>query len=158
MLSVREKNISQSPQRSQRFFTADTEHNLPIVVHKEFSVIRFIADVNVEKRIIDCLIKLGFDVKWIPDYDCEMNDADLLAMATNENRILITNDKDFGELVFLRKQNFAGIILIRVKGQNTKEKVNLVEKLILNYKEKLPDHFSIITKTKFRFIPLEDII
>jgi len=29
---------------------------------------------------------------------------------------------------------------------------------VLNYKEKIPNHFSIITRTKFRFIPLEDII
>lgn len=94
----------------------------------------------------------------IPDYNCEMDDAALLTMANNEKRILITNDKDFGELVFLRKQNSVGIILIRVKGQDTKEKVELVEKLILNYKEKIPNHFSLITKTKFRFIPLEGIV
>ena len=121
-------------------------------------MIKFIADANVEKKIVDCLIKFGFDVKWIPDYNCEMDDEDLLTMANNEKRILITNDKDFGELVFLRKQNCAGIILIRVKGQDTKEKVELVEKLILNYKDKIPNHFSLITKTKIRFIPMEDII
>lgn len=81
-----------------------------------------------------------------------------MTMANDEKRIIITNDKDFGELIFLRKQNSVGIILIRVKGQNTEEKVELIEKLILNYKEKIPNHFSIITKTKFRFISLEDII
>jgi predicted nuclease of predicted toxin-antitoxin system len=121
-------------------------------------VIKLLADANIEKGIVDCLLSFGFDVKWIPDYNCEMDDADLLIMANNEKRIIITNDKDFGELTFLRKQNSVGIILIRVKGQNTKEKVELIEKLILNYKEKIPNHFSIITKTKFRFISLEDII
>ncbi|MFH2044615.1 MAG: DUF5615 family PIN-like protein [Pseudomonadota bacterium] len=121
-------------------------------------MIKFVADANIERKIVDCLIKLGFDVKWIPDYNCEMSDTDLLTMATNENRILITNDKDFGEIVFLRKQNSAGIILIRVKGHKAEEKVKMLEKLMLNYKEKIPNHFSIITKTKFRFIPLEDIL
>ena len=121
-------------------------------------MIKFLADANIARRMVDCLLGFGFDVKWIPDYNCEMDDAALLTMANNEKRILITNDKDFGELVFLRKQNSIGIILIRVKGQDTKEKVELVEKLILNYKEKIPNHFSLITKTKFRFIPLEGIV
>jgi predicted nuclease of predicted toxin-antitoxin system len=121
-------------------------------------MIKFMADVNIEKGIVECLLKHGFDVKWIPDYNCEMNDADLLAMANNEKRILITNDKDFGELVFLRKQNAFGIILLRVKAQNTKMKVALLEKLILNYKKKLPNHFIRISKNKFKFIPMEDLI
>ncbi len=121
-------------------------------------MIKFLADANVEKRIVDSLLRFGFDVKWIPDYNCEMDDEVLLTMANNEKRILITNDKDFGELVFLKKQISVGIILIRVKGQDTKEKVELVEKLILNYKEKIPNHFLLITSKKFRFMPLEDII
>jgi len=121
-------------------------------------VIKFLADANIEKGIVDCLLRFGFDVKWIPDYNCEMDDEALLTMANNEKRILITNDKDFGELVFLKKQISVGIILIRVKGQDTRQKVELVEKLILNYKEKIPNHFSLITSKKFRFMPLEDII
>ena len=55
-------------------------------------MIKFLADANIEKRIVECLLSFGFDVKWIPDYNCEMDDADLLTMATNEKRILITND------------------------------------------------------------------
>jgi len=92
---------------------------------------KLLADANIEKGIVDCLLRFGFDVKWIPDYNCEMDDAALLTMANNEKRILITNDKDFGELVFLKKQISVGIIL---------------------------NHFSIITSKKFRFMPLEDII
>ena len=103
-------------------------------------------------------MKLGFDVKWIPDYNCAMDDADLLTMAKQENRILLTNDKDFGELVFLQKKLSLGIILLRVKGQSTKEKVELVEKLIFSHSDKIPNHFILITQTKFRFIPMEDIV
>lgn len=121
-------------------------------------MIKFLADVNIEKGIVECLQNYGFDVKWIPDYNCEMNDADLLVMANNEKRILITNDKDFGELVFLRKQITFGIILIRVKEQNTTGKVALLEKLILNYEKKIPNHFILISKNRFKFIPMEDLI
>ena len=81
------------------------------------ATIKFLADVNVEKEIVDYLSENKYDVKWIPDYNCEMLDEDLLKLATTEKRILITNDKDFGELTVLQKRLSTGIILLRVKGQ-----------------------------------------
>jgi predicted nuclease of predicted toxin-antitoxin system len=65
--------------------------------------IKFLADVNVEKPLVDYLLKEGYDIKWIPDYDCEMLDEDLLQLANREKRIFVTNDKDFGDLIFLQK-------------------------------------------------------
>ncbi len=120
-------------------------------------VIRFLADVNVEKGIVDYLLRKGYDVKWIPDYNCEIDDEGLLALANNEKRVLITNDKDFGELTFLQKQHSVGIILLRVKGQKVKDKVELIEKLIMNYNEKILNHFIVMTKTKLRIIRMENI-
>ena len=65
------------------------------------SEIKFLADVNVEKPLVDYLSKQGYYIKWIPDYDCEMFDEELLQMANEEQRILITNDKGFGDLVII---------------------------------------------------------
>lgn len=87
-----------------------------------------------------------------------MDDAALLDLANLENRVLLTNDKDFGELVFLQKKVARGIILLRVKGENTQEKVQLMEKLILSHHSRILNHFILITSSKFRFIPMEDII
>ncbi len=119
--------------------------------------IKFIADVNIEKAIVDYLSEKAYDVKWVPDYDCELLDEELLNLANDEGRILITNDKDFGELVFLQKKLSAGIILIRVKGQKVEHKVKLLRKLLRNYKAKLLNNFVIITEKRFRFIPMEDV-
>lgn len=120
-------------------------------------MIKFIADVNVEKGIVDFLLQKGYDIKWIPDYDCEITDDELLKIAKEEHRILITNDKDFGELVFLQKKLAAGIILIRVKEQKTRIKLELFQNLLANYSEKILDHFVVITETKYRFISMGDI-
>jgi predicted nuclease of predicted toxin-antitoxin system len=119
--------------------------------------IRFIADVNVEKVIVDYLSENGYDIKWVPDYNCEILDEELLNVANTEKRILITNDKDFGELTFLQKKLSTGIILIRVKGQRAEDKVKLIKRLLQSYSDKLLNHFIVITDKKFRFIPLEDI-
>ena len=120
-------------------------------------IMKFIADVNIEKPVIDYLAEAGYDIKWIPDYDCEISDEALLRMARSEKRILITNDKDFGELIFLQKRLSSGIILFRVKGQRTEEKVKLMKKLLRNYPDKLLNNFVIITERKLRFVSMEDV-
>jgi len=120
-------------------------------------IIKFIADVNVEKAIVDYLTENGYDVKWIPDYNCKILDEDLLNLANAEKRILITNDKDFGELTFLQKSLSVGIILLRVKGQCAEDKVKLIKKLLNNYSDKLLNHFIVITRKKIRIISMEEI-
>ena len=119
--------------------------------------IKFIADVNVEKAIIDHLIRKKYNVKWIADFDCEILDEELLNLADSEKRILITNDKDFGELVFLQKRISIGIVLLRVKGQKAQDKIKLFNKLLQKYPDKLIGHFVVLSKKKFRFIPMEAI-
>ena len=119
--------------------------------------IKFLADVNVEKPLVDFLSKKGFDVKWVTSIDKQMSDVRICEITNNEHRVLITNDKDFGEIVFLQKKITYGIILLRVKGQDSSEKIVLIEKLLDKYQDKIINHFVIVTKDKFRLIPLEVI-
>ncbi|MGR3319962.1 MAG: DUF5615 family PIN-like protein [Candidatus Anammoxibacter sp.] len=119
--------------------------------------LKIIADVNIEKPIIDYLVEQGYDVKWISDYNRKLADKDLLNLDNKEKRILITNDRDFGELIFLQKKLSKGLILIRVKGQQTQTKVMLIKKLFKRFSDKLPRHFVVITKKKMRFIPMGKI-
>ena len=119
--------------------------------------IKFLANVNVEKPLIDFLNEKGFDVKWVTNIDKRMPDDRVCEIANSEQRIIITNDKDFGEIVFYQKKIAYGIILLRVKGQNSSEKIILLDKLLENYLDKIANHFVVLTKTKFRFIPLEVI-
>lgn len=96
--------------------------------------LKFVADVNVEKGIVDFLRAEGYDVKWVPNIHCEIADESLLRLAHKERRILITNDKDFGELTFLQ-----------------------IQKVLKDHRDKLPNHFVVVNRTKFRFIPMERI-
>jgi predicted nuclease of predicted toxin-antitoxin system len=118
--------------------------------------IKFLADVNVEKPLVDYLLKQGYDIKWIPDYNSEMPDEDLLQLANQEERILVTNDKDFGDLIFLQRKLSVGTILFRVKGQKSQEKIKLIKKLLMGYRDKILNHYIVITKAKIRIIPIGD--
>jgi predicted nuclease of predicted toxin-antitoxin system len=119
--------------------------------------IKFIGDVNLEKPIVDYLVGNGYNVKWIPNLDCGMVDEKLLELANREKRILVTNDKDFGELTFRQKRVSAGIILFRVKGENARDKVRLFQKLLLNHRDRLRGYFTVVTRKKVRFISMEEI-
>ena len=118
---------------------------------------KILADVNVEKSIVEYLVGINLDVLWIPDYNCMLSDEELLNMANSQDRVLITNDKDFGELVFRQKKLTAGIVLVRMKGYDAEKKVVVIEKLFRNYPGKIYNHFVVVTKNKLRFIPLKDL-
>ena len=96
-------------------------------------------------------------MKWIPDLDCAMADENLLKLANKERRILLTNDKDFGELTFLQRKLSVGVILIRVKGQKTNDKVKIMRRVLKDHSNKLLNHFVVLSKARFRFIPMEGI-
>jgi predicted nuclease of predicted toxin-antitoxin system len=105
---------------------------------------------------LNCLHLLA-DFEEILDYNCKMPDEDLLQLANEEKRIFITNDKDFGDLIFLQKKLSVGTILFRVKGQKSEEKIKLMKKLLMGYHDKLLNHYVVITKLKIRIIPLGDV-
>ena len=71
--------------------------------------------------------------------------------AYNEERILVTEDKNFGELVYRLKKPSRGIILIRMDVKERHMKWLRLKKLIENYEERLADHFVVIDTQKFRF-------
>lgn len=118
--------------------------------------VKFLADVNIEKRIVLFLRSAGYDVLWVPEYDCRLTDDQLLRLATREKRILITNDKDFGTLVFLQKKVACGIVLFRIDDQNVRVKITILKNMLLRYQEKFAGHFVTIARKRIRFVPLED--
>ena len=120
-------------------------------------MLKFLADVNIEKDLVEFLKKQGFDVLWIPDYDCKLKDDELLELANKEKRILITNDTDFGELIFLQNKISTGIVLIRVKGQYIHKKLRSLKKLLNLYSDKIKNHFVVISDKRIRIRPMENL-
>jgi predicted nuclease of predicted toxin-antitoxin system len=77
--------------------------------------LRLVADENLPRLLVTALRAASHDVLWIRDQHRSMPDAQVLALASQQQRILITGDKDFGDLVFVERQPAPhGVILIRV--------------------------------------------
>jgi predicted nuclease of predicted toxin-antitoxin system len=77
--------------------------------------VRFLLDQHIDARILFYLSERGHDVTRVArHYPAGLPDRDILATAYREQRILVTHDRDFGELVFVHLLPHAGVILLRL--------------------------------------------
>jgi len=116
---------------------------------------KFLADENVEKPIVDMLRDYDHDVLYISEFMKRSIDEQLLEQANLESRILLTNDKDFGELVYLQEKNSVGIILMRFISERSAVKTKFMLHLINNYSDRLLGYFTVINEAKIRFRKLK---
>jgi predicted nuclease of predicted toxin-antitoxin system len=76
---------------------------------------RLLANENFPRAAVEALRASGHDVLWAAEDCASARDEDVLALAVRESRILLTQDKDFGELAFHRGLPApCGIVLFRV--------------------------------------------
>lgn len=84
---------------------------------------KFLADQNVEEPVVAQLRSAGHEVLQLADVlPIRAIDDQILRHARDEARILLTNDKDFGELTFLRRQAAAGVVLLRMPTLGSQQK------------------------------------
>jgi predicted nuclease of predicted toxin-antitoxin system len=77
----------------------------------------------------------------------------MLFLAHNEERIILTMDTDFGELVYHSQQPHAGVLLLRMPGANRDEKVQVVQQIASRYGDQLPNHFCVYRQGRLRIRP-----
>ncbi len=107
---------------------------------------RFLLDESAEARIAAFLTERGHDATRIArDYPAGLPDERVLAIAREEQRILIANDKDFGELVVRRGLPHAGVILFRFPLDATaQEKIRALDRLFASHPTQL-SRFLVLT-------------
>ncbi len=124
---------------------------------------KFLLDESCEYRLLPFLQQLGHDVTAIAhDHPNALTDRDVLKIATREKRVLLTNDKDFGELIFRQRHYHRGIILFRLRGADVQTKQKRLQEVITAYKDQLK-HFLVITPKSVRirkvsFTTLETVL
>jgi predicted nuclease of predicted toxin-antitoxin system len=109
---------------------------------------KFLADANTPRLLVESLTFHGHDVFWaytVPSTP----DIELIEKAASEKRIVITFDKDFGELVFKRGHSVA-VVLIRLRETSLKETVSVVIDLVGSEVENLSRLFCVVENTRIR--------
>jgi predicted nuclease of predicted toxin-antitoxin system len=75
-----------------------------------------VADENTDRGIVERLRQDGHAVAWIAELSPSVSDEDVLRPAANGGAVMVTEDKDFGELVYRRGLSHAGVLLVRLEG------------------------------------------
>ena len=112
---------------------------------------RFLVDECTGPKVAAWLRSKGHDVFDVFGQARGSTDSEIIEKAYQEDRILITNDKDFGEKVFREKLPHHGIILLRLENERTPEKIDVLDRLLTNYNENLRDQIVVVTEKLVRF-------
>lgn len=117
---------------------------------------RFLADENVEQAVVDVLRAAGHDVSCVGDVLPGAADLGVLALAASQNRILVTNDKDFGRLAYREARAAVGILLLRLGCEDGPENARRLATFLPSIAVYLPDRFAVLTDRGARLRPLRD--
>ncbi|TVQ94202.1 MAG: hypothetical protein EA397_02620 [Deltaproteobacteria bacterium] len=109
-----------------------------------------LADENVHQGIALRLLGAGHDVVRIGELSPSITDDEVLELAVARRALLITNDTDFGELVFMRGARHAGVLLLRLGDMPFDEQADLVVHALGEHGADLQSAFSVLGRTRLR--------
>jgi len=112
---------------------------------------RFLVDESTGPTVAEWLSAEGHEVFSVYDLARGINDDDILQKAFDENWILITNDKDFGEQVYRERKPHHGIVLLRLEDERAKSKIEVLKRLLNSHADSLPEQFVVVTEKSVRF-------
>ncbi len=112
---------------------------------------RLLVDECVGPTVARWLRQQGHEVFSVYDEARGLSDDELLARAATGRWILLTSDKDFGELVFRQRLPHCGVVLLRLEDQRARQVIPVLRALLEEYGDRLGDTFTVATETKVRF-------
>lgn len=110
----------------------------------------FLADESCDFSVIRALRQVGYAVKAIAEISPSLPDEDVLALAVAENRLLITEDKDFGEWVFAHQHAMTGVLLIRYPASMRSVMVAAVIDLMGQHATEIDGSFTVLEPGRAR--------
>jgi predicted nuclease of predicted toxin-antitoxin system len=111
---------------------------------------KFIVDAGVGKKVEEWLKNNQHDVLAVRDLDVRAKDADILRLAAARKAMVITMDKDFGELVYNSGLTHAGVLILRLEDATGDEKVEAVRKILIAYPEQIENRFCVFRNGRLR--------
>lgn len=114
---------------------------------------KFIVDEGVDLQIVQRLRQDGHIALYVAEMAPGILDDEVLALAADQNAVLVTTDKDFGELVFRLGKVNCPIMLIRLAGLKPLEKAHLVSSVVARHQQLLASSFSVVSPGSVRFRP-----
>ena len=115
---------------------------------------RFLADENVSRLVVERLRAAGFDVSSVRETRPGASDKDILDAAGSDDRVLITEDRDFGELVVRQRLKVRGVILLELDRVTNAAEAELVAEVVRIHESKLTGNLLVVEPARVRVRPL----
>jgi len=115
---------------------------------------KFLADAHISLEMAAMLRGLGHECLDSAAIPLRMPDVDVLRMARDDGRVVVTADKDFGELVFVHGIACPGVVLIRIGLAAETDRVAYVRSVWPTVMSRLPGSFLTITEAGVRARPI----
>lgn len=104
-----------------------------------------VADESIDRPIVERLRRRGLEVTFVAELEPGLDDDAVLALANERNALLLTGDKDFGELVFRLGRVTAGVVLVRLAGLKPHRRAEIVDACLARFGEEMSHAFTVIT-------------
>lgn len=111
---------------------------------------RFLADENMHGGIVQWLRSQGHDVLWATEILQGVDDDMLLQIAQQQERLLLTADLDFGELVFRERLTSHGVVLLRMEDLTVQERLARLHVVWAILEAHAIGQFIVITEARVR--------
>lgn len=111
---------------------------------------QFLADESCDFSVVRALRAVGHDVLAVAEIASGSDDSIVMDIAFREHRVLLTEDKDFGQLVFAHSQQSSGVIFIRYPASARKILPNAVVTFISDHAGDLIDSFVVMSPGRVR--------
>lgn len=113
---------------------------------------KFLIDEDLSYKLVQYLINLGHFAIHIREIQLSLEDFEILEIAVKQGFIVITADKDFGEIVFKDSKPHTGVVFLRLQDQTVENTKRVIRWFLLKYSEKeIINKFVVITEKMGRF-------
>jgi len=111
---------------------------------------RFLVDECTGPAVASWLRAQNHEVFSVYEEARGMDDDDVINKACTERMILITNDKDFGEMVHREGRSHEGVVLLRLQDERSASKIAVLRQLLERCSDQLAGRFVVVTETHVR--------
>ena len=117
-------------------------------------MLRFLADESCDFAAVRALRSEGHDVVSVGEISKGADDEHVMALALDQKRVLLTEDKDFGQLAFAAGNKSLGVVLIRFPAHARSSLGVQMVKLVRNHADQLPSSFVVLQPDRLRLSTL----
>jgi predicted nuclease of predicted toxin-antitoxin system len=112
---------------------------------------KFLVDECTGPAVAHWLEQQGHDAVSVYNQARGIDDDKVIEIAEVEERILITNDRGFGEKVFRERRPHHGVVFLRLANERSANKIRVLDQLIRQHSEAVSSRFVVVTETRVRF-------